>query len=201
MRTFIALILTLITISFFTSSCEKTQSFADKVKAEKKAIERLKSDSGFVFTKEYPKNGVFGPKVFYQDPATGAYYNVVDSGNGKRAVPGKTEILIRYKNTFFFGGSTIIDSTNMGVGYEAPESIIDFQFVGRTGVYQAPSTQPLKFYLLSPGLASPLFRVGQNAVVRLIIPFSAGSAYQTSIGFEPVFMGYVKYRFDPRTVQ
>lgn len=189
----IALFISCISIVFY--SCDNDETYADKLKKEKKAISSLRQDSGFVFIDEYPANGVFGPKEFYRDPQTGIYMNVIDSGNGNRASSSnpKTSVLVRYAKTYRFSvGDTLEYNNNMQNG---TYDYITFEY-GTSSTYTSSSTDAgvSNYYFKSPGLVAPLKYVGQNAIVRLIIPFSAGSGLQ-NVTYEPVYMGHVQYRF------
>ena len=46
------------------ASCGKTASYTDMLKAEEKAIEKLRVDSGLVFLDEWPKDSVFKENEF-----------------------------------------------------------------------------------------------------------------------------------------
>lgn len=54
MKKIIGLVMMLCWVSFITS-CNKTTSYTDMLKAEKKAIERLMDSNGFVVLSDYPR--------------------------------------------------------------------------------------------------------------------------------------------------
>jgi hypothetical protein len=153
------------------------------LKAEKKAIDRLIDEEGFEILKNYPANGVFGEKQFVL-LSSGLYLNVVDSGNGNRAVYG-TSILLRASgkgllDTFSFNG---FDPMNMAISWP-----MQFKY-GRYNSNDASG------YLFSEGLMGGLEYVGDSSVVKLIVPFKIGSSDQTTNGY-PIYYDKVRYIFE-----
>lgn len=69
----------MISAVLLATSCDKTQSYADMLKAEEKAIEKLMDEEDIVILKEYPADGVFKENEFYQMD-NDVYINVIDSG-------------------------------------------------------------------------------------------------------------------------
>lgn len=194
MKKFIAFTLIATCLSFILS-CESTETYADKLKKEKKAINRLRADSSFVFIDDYPEDGKFEPNEFYRDPKTGIYINVIDSGNGNRAVQGKTTVDVRYKWGYYF---VDMDTTKQWKNTDYPSDLVSFTFNNSLPTsYLETSTAngASNYYIKSYGMASALEHVGQNAIVKLIIPFSNGSYYQQYSGYEPLYLGWVQFKF------
>jgi len=184
-------------VSIILASCSKTETYADKLKYQRRAINRLMGDSGFYTTNEYPKDRPFHDKEFYVDPTTGIYINVVDSGNGRRAnAQTKTEVYVRFDDTWslIIGASDTVPLTNIGNGYQ--NDYINFSY-GQSGTYYESSTGngSSNYYFKSQGLVAPLSYVGNRAIVRVIVPFGVGSTYQQQY-YEPIFFGYVEYEFE-----
>ena len=196
MRTIISFALSITCFSFLISSCSSSETYADKLKNEKKAINRLKNDSNFVFIDTYPEDGVFERNEFYHDAETGVYYNVVDSGNGNRAskVRPMTSISVRFARTYFFSTDDSTEWKNTGMSETF--SPVSFTYGLSTTYISSSSTDGYNYYIKSLGLTVPLEHVGENAVVRMIIPFTSGSYYQQYYGYEPLYLDFVKYRFD-----
>ena len=107
-------------VSFITS-CNKTTSYTDMLKAEKKAIERLMDSNGFVVLSDYPKDGVFKENEFYK-LSNGVYLNVIDSGNGNHAVSGSTQVVCRFKARLFLSDTTVID------GFSSSQFPVTFKY-------------------------------------------------------------------------
>lgn len=193
MKKFIAFILILTTFSFLIS-CDDTETYADKLENEEKAIKRIRNDSGYVFLKEYPANGVFAPNEFYQDPKVGVYFNVIDSGNGNRAVKEATLVDVRYRGAHFFASkdTTILENMSMPKAHD----LITFKYGTASTYIEMSSANGLSnYYVKSHGLATALDYVGENAVVKFIVPFSCGSGLQQSSLYEPLYIEEVIFKF------
>jgi hypothetical protein len=158
-----------------TSSCNKVPSYADLKRDEKKAIDRLIAEEGFEILKKYPADGVFGEKQFVVLD-NGVYLNVVDSGNGRRAVEGKTTILMRCSIRLIFKADT--GSYSNFSNTDIPIEFL-YGYAANTISEQATSYADVWLYL-STGVESALKYVGENSVVKLIVPFDYGSSYQST---------------------
>ncbi|MCD7977950.1 MAG: DUF4827 domain-containing protein [Tannerellaceae bacterium] len=164
--------------------CNKNKSYADRLKDEKKAIGRLLDDSAFVLIKDYPENGVFEENEFVQ-LSNGVYLNVVDSGNGNRAVLYNTEVLYRCRFRY-------LDSDEL-IDLFAPHHYpIEFIY----GNHTVSSSYPAGYQLLSEGVGSILNYVGDSAIVRLIVPFKVGSPRSQQY-YETIFYDRLKFTFAP----
>ncbi len=156
-------------------SCNKTKSYTEYLKDERKAIDRLFDKNGFVKVKNFSE--ALKENHFIQ-LENGVYLNVIDSGNGVRPVARQT-ILFRFKANFFMTDTLIFD-------------------------YFSGSVQPLEFsygnsvgndqYFSSTGVASIMDYLGDSAVVKLIVPFTVGSSYQGN-NYEPVYFERLRYTF------
>ena len=173
-------ILLLVAGVFFTS-CNNYRTYADMKKDQKKSIDRVIAEKGLEIIHTYPANGVFKENQFVLLD-NGVYLNVIDSGNGNRAVLGKTRILMRcsVERIFFAFGDTA--KYNL---FENSYNPIEFIYgnarseIGAWASYY-PGPQyntPIQCYYLSTGLESVLRYVGENAEVKLIVPFEIGRAH------------------------
>ncbi|MFR9165900.1 MAG: DUF4827 family protein [Dysgonomonas sp.] len=191
MKKLIAILLVITCIPVFFS-CSKSETYADKLKKERKAIKRLINEKNIKVLDRYPENGVFAENEFYIDPRTGVYFNVVDSGNGNRpSAKEKTMVFVRYRDAQVIGEDTTM--TNI-----SDNDYIDFT-IGNSYTYTSSSTTDgLSNYLFkSIGMVAPIKDyVGEDAIVKLIVPFSCGSGFQQST-FQPVYIDYVRYTFRP----
>ncbi|MCC8094152.1 MAG: DUF4827 domain-containing protein [Tannerellaceae bacterium] len=166
-------------------SCNKNKSYADWLKDQRKAIEQLMDENGFVLIKDYPANGVFAANEFYE-LSNGVYMNVIDSGNGNRAVAGNTTILCRFSVNVFM--SAEFNNENISQGFP-----VEFIYGYNTA---RGNVDHLFNEYLGEGLTSPLAYVGDSSEVRLIVPFNASSEYFSN-NYEPLYFDRVKYAFEP----
>ena len=173
-------------------SCDKTKSYTDMLKAERKAIDRLITDSGFVVLDEFPRDSVFGPKEFVKLD-NGVYLNIIDPGNSERAELYTTEIMTRFNARFFLNGDTT--TVELLGPYSGGTYPVEFKY----GYYNSPLNPDRYYYpdyFISPGLAAGLPYVGDSSYVRLIVPFKQMGTFGTfqSSGI-PIFFEKVKYTF------
>jgi len=182
-------------------SCNKGKSFRQYKKEEREAIDALFAKEDFKVIYSYPANGVFGEKEFLKLDNE-CYLNVIDSGNGNRAIKGKTIVLMRCSYIGIAASDTMKHSI-------FPNSYAPLEFLYgnideakyRASVYGDGSG----FYYLSPGVESALEYVGDNATVRMIIPFDNGqfSNYPNGIGSTyqsdrkiPMYLDRIRFVFD-----
>ncbi|MDH6534893.1 DUF4827 family protein [Parabacteroides sp. 52] len=187
-------VLMMVCAGLIVVSCSsKTKSYTDMLNAEKKAISRLFAAEGFEEIKKYPADGVFGENQFVKLD-NGVYLNVVDSGNGTRAELGKTRVYSRFSVRYFMSDTFTISNIGENSGGTGP---LVFQY----GIGVEPQPSPSSFqselerYFFSEGFQSALEYVGDQAIVKLIVPFKVGSQDLMSAG-EPLFYEKVQYKFE-----
>lgn len=165
-------------------ACSKTETYADLVKKERKNIKRFISENNIVVLNTYPSDGVFAENEFFLD-STGVYINVIDSGNGKRANSNnRAEVSYRFWDTSILPVSDTVTNNDV-------VQPLNFTY-GRASTYQTSSTSSLGYAYLSTGVTIPLKYVGEDAVVRIIVPFSQGSTYQ-NLAYCAIYYGKLKY--------
>ena len=186
----------LIALGFvFTLSCDSTPTYSELKKKQEKAIKKLIADKGFEILKDYPVDGVFGENQYIKLD-NGIYLNVVDSGNGNRAVLGKTLVLTRFIVQDFANR----DEPRVEDYFDNRSYPFEFVHGNAKATMSAhdPSvlniSQDAYYYYFSTGLESALLYVGENAVVKLIIPFETGSLMQQSINI-PLYYEKVRYTY------
>ena len=59
-------ILLIMCAAIMVVSCDKTKSYTDMLKAQRKAIERLQVDSGLVFLDDFPADSIFKENEFVE---------------------------------------------------------------------------------------------------------------------------------------
>ena len=192
----------IIIVGFILGSCgKKFKSFKQWKKEEKEAITNLIAKEGFEILDKYPANGVFGEKQFLKLDNE-CYLNVIDSGNGKRADSLITVVLMRCSYIGIAIGDTTRSSI-FGNQFEPLEFVYGNMNEAKYRAQQNTSSNA--YFFLSPGLESALRYVGDNAVVRMIIPFDngQGSTYINGIGSAyqderriPMYLDRIRFVFD-----
>ncbi|MDR1919292.1 MAG: DUF4827 domain-containing protein [Tannerellaceae bacterium] len=174
-------------------SCNNNKDYTDMLNAQKKAINRLIDENGFEILKSYPANGVFKDNEFVILD-NGVYLNVVDSGNGQRAVAGSTWVFCR------FNAKWIVEWQGMDTA-----TVNNFQNGTNPLLYKYGMSSPastsdnFSTTFFSVLLFSGLGYVGDSSVVKLIIPFHLEGNNQTfSSSGIPLYFSKVQYRFDSR---
>jgi hypothetical protein len=175
-------------------SCNNNRSYTDMLNAEKKAIDRWKDENNIEILKEYPKDGVFKENQFVVLD-NGVYLNVVDSGNGNRAVSGSTTLFCRFTvkwilSSYYLGDTATVN--NIGIGTQP----IVFKYGSYTPT-QADDVVASTFFCTA--LYSPLEYVGDSSEVKLLIPFEVndqGSIFRSGTDGIPLYYKRVLYRFD-----
>ena len=185
----------MMTAVLLITSCDKTQSYADMLKAEEKAIERLMDEEDIVVLKEYPADGVFKENEFYQMD-NDVYINVIDSGNGNRIGTKRQNVNSRFVVRFFKSDTLELDgfaSSRLPVTFSYKKYTEDYYIWG----YDQNDTNvdAVMSSFICEGLASGLQHVGDSAVVKLIVPFKVGPSSFQSSG-EPLYFPKVRYTFE-----
>ena len=185
-------ILLIMCTAIMVVSCDKTKSYTDMLKAQRKAIERLQVDSGFVFLDEFPEDSIFKENEFVELD-NGVYLNIVNRGNSERAVLGQTAIRSRLIAQMFMENSSMGTGTVDLLGpHSNGTSPVEFRYGYYTSLY--PDMDYYYDIFICEGLGAGLPYVGDSAVVKLIVPFKLMSSDFQSTG-TPVFFEKVKYTF------
>jgi len=160
---------------FIGNSCDNQKTYAEYLKEESKGIKQFIAENELVVLDEYPEDHVFKPNEFYRDPATGVYYNVIDSG-GRKATFGE-EVYIRFKGlTYFLDGDT---TQYANILSPDPEIL----------VYGNPTTYSCNAWVV------PLGHVGHLGRVKLIVPFNQGLTYDKSY-YRTAYYENLQYRIE-----
>lgn len=191
-------ILMIVCAALLALSCSKTKSYTDMLKDQKKAIDRLKDKEGFVFLKDFPRDSIFKENEFVE-LENGVYLNIIDKGTSERAVAGRTKIL--YRCTMYYPMDTAyIRATNGGYAVSPYYTYPAYVF-SNYGPH-SNGTSPFAFtygdYIsgnASEGLMTPLQYVGDQAKVKLIVPFKRGFSADNSNG-QPAYYEILEYKFE-----
>lgn len=185
----------------FTVSCNSTKTFEELKSDEKKIIKRILNEKNITVLSDYPTDGVFGENEFVQ-LSSGIYLNVVDSGNGNRAIYNETTVLIRASGEYYPSDSTFTFST-----FSNMVSPFEFKYGSAYNVvlnYQSAINSEYYYFFAGLGFESILAYVGEGAIVKMIVPgyaevsgYSAGSTYQSAYTnmFIPIYYDKVKFTF------
>ncbi len=181
LNTFFRGIFVTLVVSFLTSACSKNdfKSFSELKEEQEDAIERLISEKKLkVITldeaEDFPQN--VDNKVYYKFP-NGLYMRVLDKGQDKVEYDSKVALLFK-GNVFSWSKKGLAHFDNMSDGSR------EFTFFNYTYFYnqgdvhfrllpQETGVANLDNYMCE-GLAFPMTKLGNNAVVSLIIPFEIG---------------------------
>ncbi|HCO67199.1 MAG TPA: hypothetical protein DIT04_05505 [Dysgonomonas sp.] len=176
-----------IAIIIFLASCNDGVSYAERLEREKKRVKQFLNEQNIEVLDTYPKNGVFKSNQYYLDES-GVYINVVDSGNGKRA-SSRSQVYFRFSEVIELPTS---ESDTIRLWQSSP-GLQPFEFLYLIPTsYTDPYSQGPTYAYLSEGVTIPLKHVGENAIVNILVPFKAGSAYQSS-AFSTLFYKRLKY--------
>ncbi len=188
MRKVLGLICFIIGLCVVFAACSSSETYADKLKNERKNISRFINEHNIVVLNQYPASGVFEENEYFRDPLTGVYINVIDSGNGNRAsAANRSEVNVRFWDAMKLPTADSDTISNNVAGLQP----ISFTY-GITATYSNTNTSSLDYYYLSSGITAPLQYVGENARVRLIVPFSTGSNYQLA-AFQAIYYTQLQY--------
>ena len=162
-------------------SCNDGKSLQELLQEERKAIDRFIAINDLVILKDYPKDGVFKENEYFRTN-DGLFFQVVDSGNGKR-VKLLDEVSVRfdyiqYVKDFAKGDETLIYPLNPYDPY--------------TFVYGIEQTYYSYYSVVCQAWIIPLSYVGEEAVLNLIIPSSIGSMYDRD-NILPIFYKNLRY--------
>jgi hypothetical protein len=184
-----------------TVSCgEDMKSYEELKRDEKRIISRMLSEKNIEVLKDFPANGVFEGNQFVE-LKSGIYLNVIDSGNGNRAVYNSTTLLLRVSGAFYYKDSVEAFDTFTNAQYP-----MEFKYGSAINVRQEHSmSYDTYYYLFGAALEEALSYVGENAEVKMIVPgyseinssYQAGSPFQTSNTnqYIPIYYDRIKYVF------
>ena len=197
------LIYTALTL-IFAVSCNKTPTYEQMKSTEKKLISRIIAEYNIEILDEYPADGVFGENQFVE-LSSGIFLNVVDSGNGNRAIFNQTIVLARASGYYYEPASAKYFNTFAG---SFPP--FEFKYGSASSVVSSHASNYDMYYLyFGTGMETILNYVGENAVIKMIVPgyaeiqsgstsYPVGSGLQTggiSYVFIPIYYDRIRYTF------
>ncbi|WP_029905917.1 DUF4827 family protein [Prevotella sp. 10(H)] len=192
MKKIISIIFVFVGLALAFSACGG-ETYADKLKKEKKGIERFINDNRITTRGTYPADHKFAENEYYLDPNTGVYIRVIDPGDETRPVKGKTDVYLNYETILNLLNENDTVASNNFQGY-----LMTFKY-GSPSTYTGNSTASTAatqmYYFLSPACVLPLEQgLGNKAEVSLIVPFASGSTEQQR-SYIPFFYKRLIYNF------
>lgn len=183
MKKLIGAILSIIILSATFMACDK-ETYTERLNKEKKAIEKFIRDNNIKVVDKFPDK--FDDNVFFKDPDTGVYIHVISFGDEEKPSKNRrTDVYLRYDSIYDLIENDVIGYPNW------TGSPMSFKF-GVSTTYTSST-----YYFLSQGCVVPLeYELGNNAEVKLIVPFESGSSMQTS-SYSPYYYSRLKYSFVP----
>ena len=180
MKKWVSGIISLVVISCISFSCSQKKSLQELLQDERKAIDRFFKMNDLKILDDYPVDGVFKENQYFKTPE-GLFFQVVDSGNGKR-VQLLDDVTVRFEYFQYIKDVVHGDDTE-----QPPINLYEpFSFV-----YGIPQTYTAAYYQ-SQAWVIPLLFVGEGAVVNLIIPSSLGASSDREY-ISPVFFKNLRY--------
>lgn len=187
----------LIGLMVFVASCDSTETYADKLKNETKAIDRFIRDNDVDVIDYIEKGQKFADNQFYKDE-TGVYLRIIDSGNLDimASEEEKTDITVRFDTVFSLTENEILTLGNHTQSMDLFP--INFKY-GDASTYRVnPGTgydyQSFVSLYMSPALALPLKYIGHKGRVEMIVPFTVGSYNQAYSSYKPYHYTEIEYK-------
>lgn len=190
MKKIIGVIFALIGLVSVFSACGG-DTYADKLEAQSKAIDRFIRDNNIEILYDYPAKHKFAANQFYKDPATGIYIQVIDSGNNEKPTTSPfTDIILRYDTIYNMLNNEVEAAPNWQTA-----NPMSFTYGNANTYFNNVDMYDVSYYLLSQACVRPLeFGIGNKSAIKLIIPFDNGSAYQQS-SYIPFYYSRIEYSF------
>lgn len=156
---------------------------------EKKSIDRFYNMNNFIPVKPYPRDRNFESNEYFRTD-DGLFIHVVDSGNGKKA-KYLNDVSVRYEYCQSIKAVVSGDTTKyyypLHPVYLNNSPYLPMSFVyGISATYSSYSTPVCQAWVI------PLFYVGEEAVLDLIVPSSLGSSSDNT-SITPVFYKNLRY--------
>lgn len=193
-------LITFIGVIIAFSACSDTETYADKLKKENKAIDRFLKENSIQVLDYIESGQTFDENQFYKDPS-GVYYRVTDYGDldNMASTEYRTPVILRYGAILDIINNN--DTIDVGNQWQST-SIYTLGFsYGNSATYQRTSDdyttygEYLEYLYLSPAIALPLKYVGDKGKVSMIVPFSVGSYYQNYTSYSPYYFTEIIYNF------
>jgi len=190
-------VLLILFVGVMIMACSKSKSYTDMLNAEKKAINRLIDREDLEIIKKIPADSKFEYNQ-YVKLDNDVYLQIVDTGDGRRAVEYSTRVFCRFTaNRIMIDSTTYVHRWSNFGPHSNGTSPVEFTYGHITAI---PSTSASTHQadleaFMSEGIQAGLKYVGNKGQVRLIVPFKIGSTVDNSNGW-PVHFEDLQYSFD-----
>jgi len=179
-KAILGIVLIMLIPCIFSACKDNRKSLQELLQEERKAIDRFIILNDFVILKDYPQSGVFNENEYFKTN-DGLFFQVVDSGNGKR-VKLMDDVSVRFDYYQLVKEFARGDTVKYYLPFYDP-----FSFV--YGIYPTYSSY---YSLVCQAWVIPLEYVGEEAILNLIVPSSIGS-YSDNESIIPVFYKNLRY--------
>ena len=181
------------------SACNKSETYADRLKKEKRAINRFIINHNIDVLNTFPEDSNFKKDQYFRDANTGVYFRIENWGEGETIDQG-TDVYLRVAPNSIL----LVDNDTIKHGNSQPTTAMVFTY-GIESTYSSlasymssnwPWTKDdYEYVFLSPACILPLKHGLRNGgIVSFIIPFSSGSKYQKSSN-KPLYIPEMRYTF------
>lgn len=141
-------------LCFGGGACNKSKTYAELVKDERKAIKKYIANNGIEVLNTFPADSVFGPNQYYLDEK-GLYIHIEDFGE-RRLVREGEDVLIWFTK---YGPLPDEDQNSTNMSDVKPD---EFTYQGNYTAARYAWTRPLKY-------------VGNGGKVKIIAPHTTGN--------------------------
>lgn len=161
---YLTLTLSMMVSGFILTGCNKTQTYAELLDAEKSAIRSYIKKNNIIVLSTFPTDSIFGEKEYFLD-GEGLYIHIDTLGDNHHWKFGEM-VLLRYEKRGPLPADSIVFSN---INYETPDEMTYTDSYG------------LNIYGIAPyAWFRPLKWVGIGGKVKLIAPHAAGNTTDQS---------------------
>lgn len=168
MRKILSILSSALFVCLIMSCDDDIITYDDKLKEENIVVEKFVKDSKFVVLNDFPADGIFKENE-YVLLKNGVYLHVVDYGDSKYTPLG-TKV-----STIAKGEILNQKEVKPFNGFEPESDWLTWPIIFRNKEVNYP---PVDDYIVGLGYMSALKYVGNNSIVKMLIPSKVGSGYQ-----------------------
>lgn len=166
MRKIIYALYAILAVSVFISCSESDENLENLT--EEQIMQRFIKSQGIVILEEYPEDHNFGDNEYYKTDL-GLYFQVVNFGNGKSAIPNVDIVQVRFD--YYINVNKYITGNRDTIVPRSEYFPMEFKYKGSNlGYYDSNNSNNYS----CQGWAIPLDYIYEGAIVNLIIPSKLG---------------------------
>lgn len=194
MRKVCLFLLASLTLTILLGACSKRDTYADKLKKERKAITNFLVEHDIDVLPEFPEGGIFDENEFFKDENTGVYFRIKTIGTGDTIkLNNQLSLYTDTLNIYLVKNDTL---TGNGVNYPSNPMYGYYMRLtyGKENTYvQQNSGERAEYYFKSAGFVLPLrYGLRDKSEVSILVPFSSGSTYQQA-DYDALYMESLTY--------